>query len=67
MIKVLAVVVIAGGLYWFMSGGDGEAECTEAGGTWHAAVEEVKDADGNVTTAAKDAYCEEKAEETGGN
>ena len=39
-----------------------EATCTEAGGTFTDKVEEVKDASGEVTTAAADATCMKEAE-----
>ena len=65
MIKVLAVVVIAGGLYWFMSG-DPKADCEAEGGTWNEAVEAVECGDGAaadcVAKDAVEASCTPKAD-----
>jgi len=66
MIKVLAVVVIAGGLWWFLKGGDPSADCVADGGTWTEAVEAVVCGDGAaadcVAAAAVEGVCTPAAE-----
>ena len=54
MIKVLAVVVIAGGLWWFMSG-DPAADCVAGGGTWTEAKDAVVCEEGATDCVASEA------------
>ena len=60
MIKVLAVVVIAAGL-WYMLSGDPAEKCVEDGGTWNEAAEAVvcgeDAAEGCVEKAAVEEGC----------
>jgi len=58
MIKVLAVVVIAGGLWWMMSGNPA-ADCVADGGTWADAADAVVCGDGAAEDCVASAAIEE--------
>jgi len=62
---IIVALLLAVGVWYFFLRGGGEVtqeSCEADGGTWTKAVEEVKDADGNVTTDAVPGSCTPKAD-----